>query len=248
MSFRSFEFETANERGYSTLVNSSAEYLQGIKERDRYQILLSLFAVWNTTRKFYDSSLFSVMAEAAFKNNLVDKYSFLDLRQAIEKNEVLSNVSNTMDELPEFVKNEKKKGRTVGLKFGHYRRLTIAQIVELVEAGKRSDSVILIIESDERTRINKTDKIELSDTQRMQILGESGLVNFVGMTSGNDFSNEYYRGVVEFIKPDVLYASSGWDQNMISEYEIRAKIIGAKLEKLPVFTNFSTTHLEKIIF
>ena len=85
MSFRSFEFETANERGYSTLVNSSAEYLQGIKERDRYQILLSLFAVWNTTRKFYDSSLFSVMAEAAFKNNLVDKYSFLDLRQAIEK-------------------------------------------------------------------------------------------------------------------------------------------------------------------
>ena len=152
-----------------------------------------------------------------------------------------------MEFLPQFMEQEKSKGKSVGLKFGHYRRLTLPHIMELIYAGTLSDSLVLIIESGERTREYKTDILELTDEERMKMFAESGLVNFIGRTSGRDYSNNYYRNLVNFIKPDILYASSGWSDETINEYKFRAESVNAKLEILPMFGDYSTTHLESLL-
>lgn len=246
--FRDFEFETAPEKWYSSLLESSVKDLTPLSLKERYQTILALYSVWRIANKTYDSILFSAVYEAGLSRGLVNRREFENLVNITESWQGFGDNKNSLEVLPQFVDHERIIGRTVGLKFGHYRRLTLPQIFELIIANSLSDSLILIIESGERTFQNKTDKLELTDQQRMRIIGGSSLVNFVGMTSGTDYSNAYYRSLVQTIKPDILYASARWNSETIAEYQSRADSVGAELQILPLCSDYSTTEMEKHIF
>jgi hypothetical protein len=244
--FREFEFETAPEKWYSDFVDTSSKYLSVLNERERYQVVAALFSVWKTTSKRYDSTVFNAFYESGLSRG-IDPNRFSQMIDTIweEKNPKLNCSS---DLLPCVIEEEKRRGKSVGLKFGHYRRLTLTQIMELTDVSETSDVSVLIIESGERTSRFKTEKLELTDKQRQQMIGKSSLADYVGITSGVDYSNRYYRDLVKLISPDILYASSGWNKEVLAEYQLRADSVSAKLVILPTYGDYSTTYMEKLVF
>lgn len=248
MSFRSFEFETPIETWYNTIAEHFQRLFNTSPKEDIYRVLGALYLLWKTTGKWYDNLLFSMALDGVTDNNQVHKHHFFEImrRSEVEKNYFYDPEAE--DQLLELIKREKAKGHTIGLKFGHYRRITLPQILELNAAYESCDFLILIIESVARTSEHKHKQIELTDQQRLDIFTNAGLANLVLLTGETDYSNEYYRQIVTTIQPDVLYASAGWSEEVLAEYQTRATLSGATLVTLPEDENYHTSMIEKFIF
>lgn len=66
--------------------------------------------------------------------------------------------------------------------------------------------------------------------------------------SGLDYSDSYYRGLVEMIKPSTLFISSSWPRKVQDEYLERARICGASPFVIPIPDATTTTRMEPVIF
>ncbi len=250
MSFRSFEFETAPENWYNSISAELKEKFKISKLEDNYRVLLGLYFLWKTTGKRYDNIIFSIALDAIADGDIITKHNFFEVarRSELEKNYLY--FEGAKDQVVEVVRREQHKGNTVGVKFGHYRRVTLMQLFEINEAYQSCDFLILIIESEERTKKYKTSKVELTDQQRLDIFINAGLAHLVLITTGTDYSNEYYRNIIARLKPDVLYASGDWSEKVKEEYQKRADLGQAQLIILPTFEgqNYHTSSIEKFIF
>jgi hypothetical protein len=248
MSFRSFEFETALEHDFNLAAAKWEKYLHRWSYVGRTRVLLGLYNLWKVTGKKYDAINFSMLAQAAFESNHLGKNEFL---KSIERNNLSRNYSyegNSLADLPSIVQTEKRRGNSVAIKFGHYRRITIPQLFELNAANDFCDFLILGIESGDRTRAMKTEKIELSDQQRLDIFTNSGLANVVIMINSSNLSDKPYEDIVNSLRPNIVFASQEWGDGLMDKYRFRARSIGAKLIMLPEIGNLHTTDIENFIF
>jgi bifunctional ADP-heptose synthase (sugar kinase/adenylyltransferase) len=245
MSFRPFDYETPPEKAYFSNVEMFAKRFNNplIKKSDVARILIALLSVAETTEKGMDRIYLSAAREAADLSGKVSGGEFYDI--VFDRSKSNHDQFSTDHDAYSAVGKWKDQGLVVGLKLGHYRRLTITQIFELIVARKVCDKLVLVIESGERTKKFKTPTIELSDQQRFDMLSNSSLADMVLMTSGLSYGDQYYRNLIGKVKPNVLFMSSGWQTEVKEEYKYRANMVGAELCELPSLGNLSTTSMEK---
>jgi len=209
-------------------------------------IVTGLLSVWETTKKPFDGMYFSAVREAAHNSGKFTNNDFCNLTYERSKMKPF-NYENEKDAFQK-VKEWKKQGLTVGAKFGHFRRLTISHIFDLAITRALCDRLVLVAESGVRTAKYKTPKIELTDEQRVAMFTGSSLVDIVLITSGDDYSNNYYRKLTKRISPSVLFINSQWSEEMMAEYNLRARTCGAETFLLPSIGDLSTTDMEKFMF
>lgn len=246
--FREFEFASNPELVADKLINSMSDRFSQpeLNKVDIARILTGFHSVRNVTGKKIDALFFSYMRESAIRSGKLNENEFFELLTTLPEGGYGEFMS--FDEMAGFTKYLKQEGYTVGLKFGHYRRLTMGHIFEFMCVRKTCDYLIQIIESNERTLKFKTDKLELSDDQRIRMFKDSCLVHSVGMTSGTDYSNEYYRDIVKTVRPSILFASASWPEQTQVEYRMRAKSVNAELCIMPNVVSITTTMMEPQIF
>lgn len=138
----------------------------------------------------------------------------------------------------------KENGIVRGLKHGFYRRMTIPQIIEFVRMGSLCNELVLLIENDgrvDRFKGKGTDKI------RLAAWSISGVADKVGIITGEEYSNLFYRKIVELWKPDVYFVNESSGLAAINEANFRASLVGGKAVVLPeVGRNLHTSNLEKL--
>jgi len=247
--FREFDFAPFPDRVADKLVYALSQRFSNpaLKKLDIARIVAGAYAVRVTSRKNFDAFYFSLVREAAIKSGKLPEAEFYDLLTTVPKDGYGEFLS--VDEIRKKVDELKNSGQNVGLKFGHYRRMTLYQIFELVYARHGCDHLVLIIESGMRTKLFKQKRIELTDGERIEMFNRSCLVNTLGMTNGLDYSDAYYRNLVTIIKPTTLLISDSWPKEVQEEYKIRAKLAGASPLVIPSLqVGLNTTALEPYIF
>jgi len=246
--FREFEFAPKPDLLADQIVNRMATRFSQpeLQQIDIARILTGFNAVRVATGKQMDALFFNYMRESALKSGKLSAGEIYELLTTLPENGYGEFMS--LDEIAGFTSHLKKEGYNVGLKFGHYRRLTLGHVFEFVYAGKGCDHMVLIIESGERTSKFKNKRIELSDEQRINMFKNSCLVQTLGITSGLDYSDTYYRDLVTEIKPTTLFIPDSWPENVQNEYKERARLSGADPLVLPNLVPLTTTMMEKFIF
>lgn len=246
--FREFDFASPPDKCADTVVSFLKRRLVSpeLHKLDIARILTGFYSVATTTGKGFDALYFNFAREAAISSGKISNSEFYELTTTLPINGYCEHVS--FKDIAKKTKELKESGLDVGLKFGHYRRLTISQIFEFVYARHVCDHLVLIIESGERTSAFKHKRIELTDDQRINMFKRSCLVNTLGMTDGLDYSDSYYRGLVEMIKPSTLFISSSWPRKVQDEYLERARICGASPFVIPIPDATTTTRMEPVIF
>ncbi len=217
-----------------------------LSKLDIARMVTGFYSVSATTRKKFDALYFSNIREAAIASGRIPEVEVYDLLTTLPESGYGEFMS--LNGLAAKSRELKQKGLSVGLKFGHYRRLSPAQIFEFIYVRHVCDHLILIIESGERTSKFKDKRLELSDAQRISMFEKSCLVNSLGITQGSDYSNDYYRNIVNTIKPSTLFISEVWPDEVKNEYVIRAKMAGAEPFFMPKIAELSTTEMEYLIF
>lgn len=247
--FREFEFATYPEKVADRMVGALSKKFSNsvVTELDVCRILTGFYSEMAVTRKGMDAVYFNYMREAAIRSGKISEQNFLELMTTLPSNGYGEFIP--IDKIGSKVSELKALGVDVGLKFGHYRRLTPYQIFELAMAKRVCRHLVLVIEDGKRTKEFKNKRIELTNSQRVDMFTHSCLVNTLGMTSGDDFSNEYYRDIVKQIKPTTLFIADSWPDDVKEEYLERAKLVGAEPYVLSdIVGGLTTTKMESIIF
>ncbi len=247
---REFEFEAAlSDWVASRLATIFTERFSGptLKKLDIARIIAGFYSMWVTSGKKFDSRNFSIIREAAVKSGKITQGEVYELLTTLPDGGYGEFLP--IDEIGKKAQSLKEKGLDVGLKFGHYRRLTPVQILELAAVRRCCDHLILIIESGERTTKFKGRRLELTDDQRKNMFINSCLVNTLGMTEGLNYSNEYYRSIVTTIRPTTLFIAESWPSEVQEEYKKRAELCGAEPFVVPeMWKGMTTSFLEPLIF
>jgi hypothetical protein len=249
MDFKEFEFAPAPDRAADFLVNVFTERFSNpaLSKLDIARIVTGFNSIMVTSGKKFDALYFSYIREAAIKSGKLPETEFYELLTTLPEEGYGEFLS--IEQIGEKVRRLKKEGSNVGLKFGHYRRLTLNHIFEFVAVRHACDHLVLIIENAERTSKFKQKRIELTDEQRINMFKKSCLVNTVGMTQGLDYSDEYYRGIVSTISPSTLFIAETWPLNVQEEYRKRAELCGAEPFVMPdISGGVNTTRMETLIF
>jgi hypothetical protein len=246
--FREFEFATKPDLVADQIINRmSTRFSQPeLKQIDIARILTGFNAIRTATGKKMDALFFSYMRESALKSGKLNEGEFYELFTTLPEDGYGKFMS--MEDIAKTTEKLKQEGLNVGLKFGHYRRLTLGHIFEFVYVRKACDHLILIIESGERASKFKGKLIELSDQTRVDMFKKSCLVNTVGITNGLDYSDDYYRKIVKMIKPTTLFISESWPEDVQQEYTQRAKSSGAEPFMVPKVVPITTSMMESQIF
>lgn len=249
MIFKEFEFAPDSDKVTDRLIGLITNRFSNpeFKKLDIARMVAGFYAIRVASRKNIDALYFSFVREAAIKSGKLPEVEFYDLLTTLPKDGYGEYLP--IEEIAKKVDRLKKDGLDVGLKFGHYRRMTPYQIFELGYARHACDHLILIIESGARTKQFKNKRIELTDEERIDMFKRSCLVNTVGITDGLDYSNVYYRDLVAKIKPTTLLITESWPKEVQEENVIRAKLGGAVPFLVPSQQNgLNTTALERFIF
>lgn len=246
--FREFDFAPNPERlAESAVSRMKLRFTNSeLKKIDIARILTGFYSVRVATGKKFDALFFSYMREAAIASGRFSEAEFYELLTTLPKDGYGKFIP--LKDIGRRVEDLKRKGLNVGLKFGHYRRLTMNHIFELVYVRHACDHLILIIESGERTSRFKGKRIELEDDQRIEMFKRSCLVNSLGMTEGLDYSDGYYRNLVKSVKPTTLFISGSWPDEVQEEYVKRARLSGAEPFVVPNIPALTTSSMEHLIF
>lgn len=140
--------------------------------------------------------------------------------------------------------HSKIEGVIRGLSHGFHRKITLPQIMESAIKTDYCDEHVLLIESDFRSIFYKKKEFN-PELVRFPLILISGMADKVGVIRGSDYSNEFYRRVIQLWKPDVYFINQSAGTEAIKEAEFRANSVGAKLMVIGEMGTYHTTDLEK---
>lgn len=196
----SHEFDLA----YEEAVFGAEQLFKNLSDIEINKFLLALFTVRRFAGKTIDKFNLNLYLTAAKR---IDRFSE-------EKFRTLAISQSKFKSPPmEIAKKNVARLQDVGgssVKTGHYRRLTLPHIHELIQADRANTYMVLLIESNERTEKFKRKKNELTNEQRVLMFEQSGLVNGgVYLIEGDDYSNKFYRNLIQEWSPEFYLGNEG---------------------------------------
>lgn len=126
------------------------------------------------------------------------------------------------------VKKLKKAGKSICLAGGCFDVLHPGHVIFLAKAKKQADTLIVLLESDQRIRqLKGVNRPVHTQKDRALILASLSFVDLVVMLPNMDKEKEYDR-IIQEISPEIIAATSG---DLTNNYKKRsAKKVGAKLK------------------
>lgn len=235
----SLEFDLA----YEEAVFGAEKFFGNLSDNEINKFLLSLFAVRRFANKDIDKFNLKLYFTAAKR---IDRFSEEKFRTLAICQSKFKSPSM------EIAKKNVSRLQDVGgssVKTGHYRRLTLPHIHELIQAGRANTYMVLLIESNERTERFKQKKSELTNEQRILMFEQSGLVNGgVYLIEGDDYGDKFYRDLIKEWSPAFYLGNESWPNNVKSEARLRSRKSGATFIELGSYLpSISTTSMEKFI-
>jgi bifunctional ADP-heptose synthase (sugar kinase/adenylyltransferase) len=152
--------------------------------------------------------------------------------------------SDQIEDLTRFG-NFPRNGK-VGLMHGHYRMLTLAHMLNFIEARRQCDYLVVLIESNERSKIFKGKEPLIHDANRLKSLIIPGFADQVGLLRGYLYNNDYYAQLVKATKPDIYFISEAAPDIRKQEHRQVAESINASLVVLPYYKGISTSLIEQL--
>lgn len=236
----SHEFDLA----YEEAVFGAEQLFKNLSVGEINKFLMALFAVRRFAGKEIDKFNFNLYLTAAKRTSKFSEEKFKTL---------VINQSKFKSPPVEIAKKNVIRLQDVGgssVKTGHYRRLTLPHIHELIQAGRANTYLVLLIESNERTEKFKQKQNELTDKQRVAMIEQSGLINGgVYLIEGDDYSNIFYRNLIKEWSPSFYLGNENWPESFKNEARLRSKISRSTFIELGNYLPFiSTTSMESFIF
>jgi len=228
---------------YEEAVSGAEQNFKNISSQEINKFLLALLAVRRVANKLVDSFNLKLHFEAAKRSGKFSESSFIELVHHQEK-----FVSPPEGDAKNIVRRLRDVGGSA-VKTGHYRRLTISHIQELIQASRAHTFLVLLLESGERTYKFKHKEIELTDAQRLRMFELSGLVNGgVYLIGGNKYNHKYYEGLLKEWSPAFYLGNESWSERQKIEGRRRACRSKSTFVELGCYTSsISTTRMENMI-
>jgi FAD synthetase len=148
-----------------------------------------------------------------------------------------------LKELEKFLPGERKG--TIVLTGGCFDIVHIGHVRFLSEAKGMGDSLVVLLESDEKVKeLKGKSRPVFVQKERAEMLAALGCVDFVVLLPTMENDNDYLNLVMK-IKPDMIAVTE--DDPQIENKQWQAKKVGATLKRVSLIKTFSTSELAEIL-
>jgi FAD synthetase len=148
-----------------------------------------------------------------------------------------------LKELEKFLPGERKG--TIVLTGGCFDIVHIGHVRFLSEAKGMGDSLVVLLESDEKVKeLKGKSRPVFIQKERAEMLAALGCVDFVVLLPTMENDNDYLNLVMK-IKPDMIAVTE--DDPQIENKQWQAKKVGATLKRVSLIKTFSTSELAEIL-